>query len=1266
MQPDPVELGPDNWFVAWWLTGAERQPTRLRRDDQGRLVLLELPHRELKFVAAILVRAWCDGPKDWSSPDWAELAEFEQQVLSHLDALRRSGGAKASGGLLAFPPMEHAMFHPDGPCLLLSELWRLGDHEGLRAWLGAVVSRRTFPSLSRRNVALRRLAVEAARRVPGPAVFEQLRRIYRDQRTSAAVIAADRQFLTTSGAETFATALAELGLHAPRARKKFSTLRRGKARTDDGAQARITVLIPSYRHEAYVAAAIESCLRQSVAVKVLVVDDRSPDGTVAAAAAVAVGDARVEVRSNERNLGLGASVLAALASIDTPYVALLNSDDLYHPDRLRRCLELFEQDAGVCLVATAFAVVDRAGCVLTAATACAADIGPKALGWLRWHEGIVRDELHAPADWVALPVLLRHNVLATSSNMVFRTDWLRAQMLEASRLKYCLDWQLFLQAAMEGSLRMVPETLLAYRLHDSNTVWFREGGEADYVVEVNRVVDHVLDQWLSRAIVADGAAKALERFAGLLTSDVRAHGETDDAILYLCDLARRHAVGSIDTGSETIISMAASALRSKMYGRVMQQLPGDPWSLPWRVQLADRWQLEHDVAEGYAARARSLEQTSERLREELQESRRGLREAREHGERLAHERQQAAAGLESIQQRLQAADREAAARIESMRGRLEAAAREAASVKTAAAERERGLERQLADIRREAAAKATALADTRREAAAKATALADQVRELEQRLVAADLGAQTAAARIAEQTTELARCAGQLERAQAEAERLVVELRIEQESHAATRGALAADRKELANVRTSAEQLATDLQATRADLAATAAELVRVRIEFEQEAASLRQQIGGLHREIETLRAELERLGTMLTGVRAERDAALAATNRANRLLDLAVRHAASRQARWEDLLRSPAQRLGGVLLRRVGLLGAYKTLAAAAGSVRALLQRGSLHVGRVLAPEGRERRRVVGLLDADSSGRLDDRIRRAAGVHGQAPIWLGWRHQLAPHDPVPGAVWLADEARLAARDRRYFVQRNRAGVDTLERLIGSSDWVGGGFRIARAAKSLGAGLVLVVGLRAAAVQALAAARLCGVRFVLVLGDEDLVAPALAPAAVAAIVRAASLLVVDSELVLRAAERLGDCRAERVIVQWAPRATEPWTPVPATDGVRILVSWSAPGRADPATLVEAIRQAVAGGSNLWVDIVADFGVGGPALRRVIELEERVAAAGLGARVSWHGNAPAAQRLELRRRASMVLWPARSAAAAGLPVDVTAALAAGQV
>ena len=78
---------------------------------------------------------------------------------------------------------------------------------------------------------------------------------------------------------------------------------------------KVTVLIPSYKHEAFVEKAIHSALAQTLTdLQILVVDDHSPDGTLAAARRV--GEARVTVRGNERNLGLGASIRDAVPAIE--------------------------------------------------------------------------------------------------------------------------------------------------------------------------------------------------------------------------------------------------------------------------------------------------------------------------------------------------------------------------------------------------------------------------------------------------------------------------------------------------------------------------------------------------------------------------------------------------------------------------------------------------------------------------------------------------------------------------------------------------------------------------------------------------------------------------------------------------------------------------------------------------------------------------------------------------------------------------------------
>ena len=84
----------------------------------------------------------------------------------------------------------------------------------------------------------------------------------------------------------------------------------------------------------------------------------------------------------------------------------------------------------------------------------------------------------------------------------------------------------------------MPEPLVAYRFHDANTVWFREGGRSGYVLEVNRVVATVLRRYADRAVRDGGPQAATERLAELLRTDVAAHGETDGLAMFLTEIMR--------------------------------------------------------------------------------------------------------------------------------------------------------------------------------------------------------------------------------------------------------------------------------------------------------------------------------------------------------------------------------------------------------------------------------------------------------------------------------------------------------------------------------------------------------------------------------------------------------------------------------------------------------------------------------------------------------------------------------------------------------
>ena len=400
---------------------------------------------------------------------------------------------------LRLPPPDHAWCNQlEGSNTDLCDWWHpqlfgRAHLPSVRRWLlESVVSHRSLLE-QEAGTWLRTLVQRLAHDQHVTELLELLRELYGDNKQRKALIAYDTAFATAFDLTRYGGPWSEsLGLLHNRARKRPFAIKKPTAATD--AAPDVTVLIPSFRHETFIEETLQSVLAQRYGnFKVLVVDDLSPDATVARARSI--DDARIAVHVNEKNLGLGNSVLQALALVDTPYVALLNSDDLFHPDRLGKCRDVLEQDSTVQLVTTGIQLVDQDGGQLTHANASLVLDGKQVFDWVHWFDRVTpsadlpKEELFA--------ALLERNFLVTSSNLVARTDWLRSQADGLRSLKYCLDWQLFLEAALEGALHHLHEPLIAYRLHASNTVWFREGRRWSYYLEVNRVAAEALQRFLA-------------------------------------------------------------------------------------------------------------------------------------------------------------------------------------------------------------------------------------------------------------------------------------------------------------------------------------------------------------------------------------------------------------------------------------------------------------------------------------------------------------------------------------------------------------------------------------------------------------------------------------------------------------------------------------------------------------------------------------------------------------------------------------------------
>ena len=99
----------------------------------------------------------------------------------------------------------------------------------------------------------------------------------------------------------------------------------------------VSVVIPAYNMAHYIERAVASALGQSLAdLEVLVVDDASRDRTAAVVERLAIADPRVRLIRLPVNGGLSVARNAAIAEARGEWIAILDADDWYAPERLEK------------------------------------------------------------------------------------------------------------------------------------------------------------------------------------------------------------------------------------------------------------------------------------------------------------------------------------------------------------------------------------------------------------------------------------------------------------------------------------------------------------------------------------------------------------------------------------------------------------------------------------------------------------------------------------------------------------------------------------------------------------------------------------------------------------------------------------------------------------------------------------------------------------------------------------------------------------------
>ncbi|HEX3027366.1 MAG TPA: glycosyltransferase family 2 protein [Clostridia bacterium] len=123
----------------------------------------------------------------------------------------------------------------------------------------------------------------------------------------------------------------------------------------------VSIIMPVYNKEKYIAQSIESVLSQSYGEwELLIVDDCSSDRSEEIIENYSRFDGRIHYERLDRNGGASRARNAALVKARGRYVAFLDADDVWRPMKLQKQLHLLEASrAGFCF--TAIEMIDEDG-----------------------------------------------------------------------------------------------------------------------------------------------------------------------------------------------------------------------------------------------------------------------------------------------------------------------------------------------------------------------------------------------------------------------------------------------------------------------------------------------------------------------------------------------------------------------------------------------------------------------------------------------------------------------------------------------------------------------------------------------------------------------------------------------------------------------------------------------------------------------------------------------------------------------------------------
>lgn len=238
----------------------------------------------------------------------------------------------------------------------------------------------------------------------------------------------------------------------------------------------VSVRIPSYNHEKYIRACIQSILDQTFTdFEIVIVDDCSTDHSVEVIQSF--DDPRIKLEVLPRNSGMNVAVARCVQLSSGKYIANLSSDDLWAPTKLAEQVAYLEHNPDCAAVFTQVTIVGEDGQELTP---------QEFLSPFDY-------ENRSPDEWLRRFFYLG-NCLCSPSVMIRREVYEKFSCQD-KRMVSLSDFDLWVKLSLEYKLWVLDQKLTMFRVRagGANLSANNPGNQRRQMFEFKQILDHYLE-----------------------------------------------------------------------------------------------------------------------------------------------------------------------------------------------------------------------------------------------------------------------------------------------------------------------------------------------------------------------------------------------------------------------------------------------------------------------------------------------------------------------------------------------------------------------------------------------------------------------------------------------------------------------------------------------------------------------------------------------------------------------------------------------------